>query len=248
MTSRTFDLGFDQGLEYFIGGWTFVIKDYNNEILKINNHVHLNTFKKLVRDLYGMFICKKWTIWPYIHKKKTRKHYFKWNMLLNVCKIYKNYMNWKILNIDLFNCRILHNTIVLNAKWQWWCMYIFGNFKLVVCSCYWWPGMVWFKHITMVLCQYENNIKSWATLEKTQQTQKCSMWIKSLKETESKLQIKPRNKTWWNYILICSIPSCKMQHNWLVEVRSQTCYNMKLKLQHDTMRRNDKWHNNNLFI
>ncbi len=25
--------------------------------------------------------------------KKTRKRYIKWNMLLNACKIYKNYMN-----------------------------------------------------------------------------------------------------------------------------------------------------------
>jgi len=71
MTSRTFDLGFDQSLEYFIGGWTFVIKDYNNEILKINNHVHLTTFKKLVRDLYGgLFVKNELFDLAFIKKKQ----------------------------------------------------------------------------------------------------------------------------------------------------------------------------------
>jgi hypothetical protein len=33
-----------------------VVKDYNIEILKINNHVH--NFKKLVMDFYGVFTCQ----------------------------------------------------------------------------------------------------------------------------------------------------------------------------------------------
>jgi hypothetical protein len=41
MTLATFDIGFDLGLGGFIGGWHLVVKDYNIENLKINNHVHL---------------------------------------------------------------------------------------------------------------------------------------------------------------------------------------------------------------
>ncbi len=34
-----------------------VIKDYNNENLYINNHVHLTIFKNLARDLYQLCCC-----------------------------------------------------------------------------------------------------------------------------------------------------------------------------------------------
>lgn len=50
------------------------MKDYNNEILKINNHVHLTIFKRLVRDSYEMSICQNWAIQPCIHVKK-QKHW-----------------------------------------------------------------------------------------------------------------------------------------------------------------------------
>jgi hypothetical protein len=36
-----------------------IIKDYNIEILKINNHVHFITFKKFAMYLYGKSICQK---------------------------------------------------------------------------------------------------------------------------------------------------------------------------------------------
>jgi hypothetical protein len=40
-------------------GEHLVVKDYNIEILKINNHVHLIILKKLAMDLYGVFIFHK---------------------------------------------------------------------------------------------------------------------------------------------------------------------------------------------
>jgi hypothetical protein len=48
VTLRTLDIGFELGLWGFIGGWEMVIKDYNIEILKIYNHVHLTILKNLL--------------------------------------------------------------------------------------------------------------------------------------------------------------------------------------------------------
>jgi hypothetical protein len=39
-------------------GKRVIVKDYNIEILKINNHVHLTNLKKLVMDFYGMLTCQ----------------------------------------------------------------------------------------------------------------------------------------------------------------------------------------------
>jgi hypothetical protein len=59
MTLVTFDIGFDLGLGGLINGEILVIKDYNIEILEINNHVYLTTFEELAMDLYGLFICQQ---------------------------------------------------------------------------------------------------------------------------------------------------------------------------------------------
>jgi hypothetical protein len=59
MTSVTFDIGFDLGLIGLINGEYLVVKNYNIEILEINNHVYLTTFKELTMDLYGVFICQQ---------------------------------------------------------------------------------------------------------------------------------------------------------------------------------------------
>jgi len=59
MTLVTFDIGFDLGLGGLINGEYLVVKDYNIEILEINNHVCLTTFKELAMDLYGLFICQQ---------------------------------------------------------------------------------------------------------------------------------------------------------------------------------------------
>lgn len=61
MTSVTFDIGFELGLRGLINGEYLVVKDYNIEILEINNHVYLTTFKELAMDLYGIFICQQLT-------------------------------------------------------------------------------------------------------------------------------------------------------------------------------------------
>jgi hypothetical protein len=36
-----------------------LIKDYNNDILKNNNYVHLNIFYEFPRDLHGVLNCPK---------------------------------------------------------------------------------------------------------------------------------------------------------------------------------------------
>jgi hypothetical protein len=36
-----------------------LIKDYNIENFKTNNHIHLTDFLKKIMELYGVFICKK---------------------------------------------------------------------------------------------------------------------------------------------------------------------------------------------
>jgi hypothetical protein len=59
MTSMTFDIGFDLGLGGLINGEYLVVKDYNVEILQINNHVYLTIFEELAMDLYGVFICQQ---------------------------------------------------------------------------------------------------------------------------------------------------------------------------------------------
>jgi hypothetical protein len=59
MTSMTFDIGFDLGVGGLINGEYLVIKYYNIELLEINNHVYLTTFKELAMDLYGVFICQQ---------------------------------------------------------------------------------------------------------------------------------------------------------------------------------------------
>jgi len=43
-----------------------LIKDYNNDILKSNNHVCLDIFYEFFRDLYEALDCPNWVKWKRI--------------------------------------------------------------------------------------------------------------------------------------------------------------------------------------